>query len=308
MSTPPIGPPQYGAPPGAVCAFHPDRPTGLQCTRCGRWACPECLTPASVGFHCRACIAESRADYRPARTVAGSRLGQRPLMTMVLIGVNLVVFVLCAVQARSVMEPDRSPVFEQGALAPDLVAAGQWWRLVTSGFLHLNLIHIATNMISLYVLGLPMERLLGRGRFLVVYLLSLVGGSVAVLLFSSGTGLTAGASGAIFGLMGALLVTFRRLRLDPRQLVGLLAINLVISFTIPGISWQGHLGGLLVGAAAGAIMVYPPARSRRQWQVGGSLGLLAVLIAIAVVFAALHVSQYCSISGGYFLPCAAAAG
>lgn len=300
---PPVGP-AYGPPAAAeVCAFHPDRPTGLRCTRCGRPACPDCLTPASVGFQCKACIAEARGTARTASTIAGSRLNQQPLVTGVLIAVNLVVFVITSVQARSVTSPSGSAVFEQGAEAPDLVAAGQFWRLFSSGFLHLSLIHIALNMISLYVLGNPLERILGRGRFLVAYLLAMLGGSVAVLLFAQPQSLSAGASGAIFGLMGALVVTFRRLRLDPRQLVSIVVLNLIISFTIPGISWQDHIGGLVVGAVAGAIMVYPPMKVRRSWQIGGSLGLLGLLIMVVVIFSVAHTAVYCSISGEYLIHC-----
>ena len=296
--------PAYPAPPPEFCAFHPDRRTALHCTRCGRPACPECLTPASVGFHCRACVAEARGTQRAAVSVAGARIDQRrPVATYALIAVNVIVYVITAAQAKSVNDPNSSPVFQQGALAPDLVAAGQWWRLLTAGFLHLSVEHIALNMISLYLLGGPLERLLGWARYLVVYFLSLLGGSVAVLLLTGGTSLTAGASGAIFGLMGALFVTFRRLRLDPRQLIIVVVLNLIISFTVPGISWQGHIGGLIVGAAAGAVMVYPPQRIRRAWQLGGSIGIAVLLLIVAIGFAVSHTPQFCSVSSGYFVPC-----
>ncbi|WP_229674243.1 rhomboid family intramembrane serine protease [Nakamurella endophytica] len=257
-----------------------------------------------MGFHCRACVAESRGQQRVARTVAGSRLGQQPVVTAALIAVNVVVFVVTAVQAGSVSDPSGSSVFRQGATIPELVSAGQYWRLLTGGFLHFGLPHIALNMISLYLLGMPLERILGRGRFLVVYLVALLGGSVSVLLFSgSSLGPTVGASGAIFGVMGAMVVTFRRLRLDPRQLFGLLAVNLVISFALPGISWQAHIGGLLTGAAAGAVMVYPPARNRTAWQVGGSVALVVLLGVVTAVWAGGHPAQFCSLQGDYFLPC-----
>ena len=296
--------PAYPAPPPEFCAFHPDRPTALHCTRCGRPACPECLTPASVGFHCRACVAEARGTQRAAVSIAGAPVVQRrPIATYALIAVNVIVYVITAAQAKSVVDPSRSVLFEQGALVPDLVAAGQSWRVLTSGFLHLSVEHIALNMISLYLIGMPLERVLGPARYLVVYFLSLLGGSVAVLLLTSDTSLTAGASGAIFGLMGALFVTFRRLRLNPRQLIIVVGLNLVISFTVPGISWQGHIGGLLIGAAAGAVMVYPPLQTRRAWQVGGSIGIAVVLVLVSIGFAVTHTPQFCSVSDGYFLPC-----
>ena len=222
---------------------------------------------------------------------------------MTLIAINLVVFAICAVLAKSVANLTDSTVFERGVLVPDLVGAGQVWRLFTAGFLHFNVPHIALNMLSLYLLGMPMERILGRARFLVVYLLSLLGGSVAVLLFSGSVTPTAGASGAIFGLLGGLFVVFRRMRLDPRQIVIVLVLNLVLTFTFSGISWQAHVGGLVVGVAAAAVMVYPPQQRRRQVQWLGSFGLLALLVVITIVWVTTHGSQYCDLSGGYFSPC-----
>ncbi len=284
MTTPPPYP--TGGPPVSqtqVCSWHPDRATALTCTRCGRPACPECLTPASVGFHCRACVAEARANYQAPRTVAGSQWGQRPLVSMVLIGINLVAFVVTALQARSVMDLSDSALYTRGGLIPVEVASGEYWRLLTGGFLHGSLIHIATNMISLYILGIPLERILGRGRFLVIYLLSLLGASVSVLVFSAPVSLTIGASGAIYGLMGALLVTFKRLRYDLRQLLVIVALNVFITFQVPGISWQGHLGGLVVGAIVGAAMVYPPQQSRKAWQWGTCIGVLVVLLGVVIV-------------------------
>ena len=219
----------------------------------------------------------------PARTVAGSRLGQRPVVSMVLIGINVVAFVVTALQARSAMDLTTSELYLRGGLIPVEVASGEYWRLLTSAFLHGSLIHIATNMISLYILGIPLERILGRGRFLLIYLLSLLGSSVSVMVFGAPVSLTIGASGAIYGLMGALLVTFKRLRYDLRQLLIILALNVYITFQFPGISWQGHLGGLVVGAIVGAAMVYPPQPSRRNWQWGTAIGVVVVLIGVLVV-------------------------
>jgi membrane associated rhomboid family serine protease len=217
----------------------------------------------------------------PARTVAGSRLGQRPVVSMVLIGINVVAFVVTALQARSAMDLTTSELYLRGGLIPVEVASGEYWRLLTSAFLHGSL--IPTNMISLYILGIPLERILGRGRFLLIYLLSLLGSSVSVMVFGAPVSLTIGASGAIYGLMGALLVTFKRLRYDLRQLLIILALNVYITFQFPGISWQGHLGGLVVGAIVGAAMVYPPQPSRRNWQWGTAIGVVVVLIGVLVV-------------------------
>ena len=277
------GPPGYSPLPTAACVWHPDRGTALTCTRCGRPACPECLTPASVGFHCRACVAEAQATQRAPRTVTGARVGQKPVVSVVLIGINLAFFLVTALQARSAMDLSPSSLYMQGGLIPAEVASGEYWRLLTAGFLHGNLVHIATNMISLYILGIPLERILGRGRFLLIYLLSLLGASVSVLLFSAPVSLTIGASGAIYGLMGALLVSFKRLGFDLRQLLIIVAINVYVTFQFPGISWQGHMGGLLVGGLMGAAMVYPPKRTRREWQWGTAIGVLIVLVGLVIV-------------------------
>lgn len=263
-----------------TCTWHPDRQTALHCTRCGRAACPDCLTPASVGFQCRACVAEGRATQRPARTVSGALYGQQPVATIGLIIANVVIFVITVIQAGGTDHMERSSWFSGGMLIPSAVADGQWWRLITSGFLHLSVMHIALNMVALYFVGLPLERVVGRWRFLVIYFLSLLGGSTAVMLFASPNSGAVGASGAIFGLMGALAVAFLRFHNDLRQVMLVVVVNLGITFIIPGISWQAHVGGLIVGALAGAAMVFPPAKSRLAWQVGASVGLLVVLIAL----------------------------
>jgi membrane associated rhomboid family serine protease len=252
-------------------------------------------------------VRQQAAATRSPQTVAGARLGERPVVTYALIAVNLAFFVVTALQASAVMTVTQSSLFARGALVPDLFADGEWWRAVSSGFLHVGLLHIAVNMFSLYFLGLSLERILGRVRFAVVYGLSLLGGSAAVLLFSAPFVPTAGASGAIFGLMGALLVTVRRLRYDPRQLIAILAINVFISFQSPSISWQAHLGGLVVGAAVGAIMVYPPREQRQRWQLLGSIGVGVVLVAVMAARVPSLPHQYCSIEATptttYLVPC-----
>lgn len=285
-------PPQQPAPGGAVCTWHPNRPTVLSCSRCGRPACAECLMPASVGFHCRACVAEARAASSAAapRTVVGARMagavagrGFRPRITYALIALNVLVFAIVAVQARSLSGFSASSVYNGSALVPMVVAGGEWWRLISSGFLHLSVTHIALNMLALYFIGPGLERVLGTWRYLALYLLSLLGGSAAVMLFASYNSFTGGASGAIFGLMGALLVTLKRLKLDMRQAGVVIALNLVATFAIPGISWQAHLGGLVVGALVGAGLVYAPAVNRLRWQIAACVAVGVVLVALIVV-------------------------
>lgn len=291
MTAPEPPPPVHPGFGGSVCVWHPERETALRCTRCDRPACPECLTPASVGFHCRQCLGESRAAYRPARTHAGSDVNEKPIVSYLLMAVNVLVFVIVAVQARSVTVMDPSPVMLNGVLFPGEVAGGEFYRLISSGFLHFGIVHLAMNMLSLYMLGPNLERVLGRVRFSVVYLLSLLGGSAAVMLLSEPLTMSAGASGAIFGLMGAMVAVVKRYRADPRQLLGVVMINLIISFSVQGISWQAHLGGLVVGGIVGAAMVFAPQKTRTAWQVGVSAGTLLVLVAV-IVYATTQVAPY----------------
>jgi len=265
--------------PQAVCSWHRDRPTGLLCSRCGRPACPECLTNGAVGQLCRQCV----ADGRPAqgRTISGAPMGVPPLVASVLIAVNLAVYLVTVIQARSLENLDPSSVFSHGALIPVNVGMGEYWRIGSSGFLHLGVLHILGNMVSLYFLGPPLERLIGRWRFLVVYLVSLLGGSAAVMMFADPLSLSVGASGAIFGLMGALVVTFKRMRYDLKQLVFVLVINLFITFQVSGISWQAHVGGLVTGALIGAAMVLPAPAKRLAIQIGASV-VLVIISAVAI--------------------------
>ena len=302
------GPPGYGpsglSPAVEMCAFHPDRQTALHCSRCGRPACPECLTPASVGFQCRACVAEGRAAQRVPRTVTGARVDQKPIVTYALIGINVLVFLIVAIQAKSGVDMSGSAIYRDGFLVPSLVAGGQWWRLVTSGFLHVSVIHVGLNMLSLYVLGVALERMLGHGRFLTVYLLALIGGSAAVMLFTDPFGPTVGASGAIFGLMGGLVVVFKRFKFDMRQLLIVLAVNLYLSFQLAGISWQAHVGGLIVGAVATAAMVYPSPAIRKKVQIGSVVLIVVVVVAVVLLRDAHIAERYCGIAAdGYFQAC-----
>ncbi|RKT51858.1 rhomboid family intramembrane serine protease [Saccharothrix australiensis] len=264
----------------AACARHPDRVTGLRCTRCERPACPECLREASVGYQCVDCVSEGRRGVRTARTFVGAEFSSRTVVTPVLIAVNVLLFALTAVQASSVVSNARSPLFADLVLWPVGVYFGEWWRLVTSGFLHFGPAHLALNMIALYVLGRDLEPVFGKVRFLAVYLVSLLGGGVAVYLFGGVDTPVAGASGAVYGLMGAMLVAVLRLKLNPGSALGVIALNLVLSFTLPGISLLGHLGGLVVGAAVTAGLVYAPPARRDLWQgvaVGAAFALLVVM-------------------------------
>ncbi len=276
----PGGPPPNAAP--AVCVRHPDRATGLACTRCGRPACPECLREASVGHQCVDCVAEGQRGVRRGVTIAGARPGGRPLVTPVLVALNVAVFAWTVATSGSLARNAAAPLFREWALVPVAVADGEWWRLLTGGFLHFGPIHLLFNMMALWVIGRDVEPALGRGRFLAVYLVSLLGASAAVMLLTAPNANVAGASGAVFGLMGALAVLLRRLRIPLGQVGGLIAINLAITFLLPGISVAGHLGGLVTGVIATAALVYAPAQRRVPVQVG-TLAVIAILLLAAVM-------------------------
>lgn len=287
MSYPPGQPvgPANGPAAMPACVRHPDRPTGLRCARCERPACPDCLREAAVGYQCVDCVNAGRRTTRTPVTPAGARVrpGGKPVVVPVLIGVNVAVYVLTAVLAHSVMNNNNSQTFFNLALVPDLAANGYWWQFLTAGFLHYGPIHIAMNMISLWIIGRDLELVLGRWRFTLVYFVALFGGSVAVYLFSDPQGQVAGASGAVFGLMGGVLVTVYRLKLNPSSVIGLIVMNLVLSFAIPGISWVDHIGGLVTGGAITAAMLYAPAARRTTWLVAGTGGLLVLLVLCSVL-------------------------
>ena len=253
------------------CYRHPDRVTFVSCNRCGRPVCPECMRSASVGQQCVDCVhQDAQTVIAPAR---GSRFaGPVPVVSYTLIAINVAVFLL------QLFSPDLQ---QKLTLWPVAVAAhGEYYRLVTSAFVHYGLLHILFNMYALYVLGPPLERHLGRGRFAALYGLSALGGSVLVYLLSPLSAATAGASGAIFGLFGATFVASKRLNLDVRWLIGLIAVNLVMSFSFPGVSWQGHIGGLITGGVVAAAYVYAPQAQRNLLQVGVSFGVLALFIVL----------------------------
>ena len=230
------------------------------------------MRSASVGHQCVDCVQAAALTVPPARTAAGGILRQgTPIVTYTLIAANVAVFIL---------QFARPGLLGKLALTPAAVAAwDQYYRLFSSAFTHHEVMHILFNMWALYVLGPPLEQHLGRLRFAALYLLSALGGSVLVYLFSDIWAPTIGASGAIYGLFGATLVAYRRLHLDVRWLIGLIAINLVLTFSVPNISWQGHIGGLITGALVAAAYIYAPRQQRTLVQSGVSLALVASFVA-----------------------------
>ncbi|WP_433757895.1 rhomboid family intramembrane serine protease [Nocardia sp. CA-135398] len=280
-------------PPAPTCVRHPNRPTGLACTRCGRPACPECLRPAAVGQHCVDCVRQGQREVRPVRTVAGAQTARTPIpyVTYVLIALNTIVFAVTAGQSKSLVEnTGHSALYIDWVLYPPAVAHGQYVRLIGSGFLHYGPIHLLLNMFALYVVGRSIEPVLGRVRYLMVYLVSLLGGSAAVMVFAEDS-LTAGASCAVYGLFGAITVILIRVRQNPNQMLILIGINVFISFSLPGISLAGHLGGLAAGTIAALGILFLPEWLRAKTQENARLiGWVAVAVvavaALAVIVAA----------------------
>ncbi|MFI9405608.1 rhomboid family intramembrane serine protease [Nocardia sp. NPDC052316] len=273
-------------PPAPTCVRHPNRPTGLACTRCGRPSCPECLRPAAVGQHCVDCLRQGQRDVAPVRTVAGAPVARAslPYVTYALIAINVAIYAITAVQAQSLTANRTSALFIDWMLYPPAVAAGEWWRVIGSGFLHYGPIHLLLNMFALYVIGRDGELVLGRLRYLAVYLVSLLGGSAAVMVFAQDS-FTAGASGAVYGLFGAITVILIRLRQNPNQMLILIGINVFISFSLPGISLWGHLGGLAAGTLATLGILFLPGWLRVKSQETARLvGWIAVALLALVSF------------------------
>lgn len=242
-----------------TCYRHPDRKAGVRCQRCERPICPDCMHQASVGFHCPECAKRGRQRVYTARALATTR----PVVTLVLVAINAVVYLLeLTVEAKPPIPlglrgvADLGEAAVQGVLYGPAVAAGDWWRPITAGFLHASPIHIGLNMFILWQLGILLEVPLGRINYLVLYFMALLGGSALVLGLHPDTP-TLGASGAVFGLMGAAFVGLRSRGIDPfSTAIGpLIVINLVFTFVASSfVSVGGHLGGLIAGAAGGWLL------------------------------------------------------
>ena len=272
-----------------TCYRHPGRETYLSCTRCGKPACPECLRSAPVGHQCVDCIKGGSETVRQPTGVFGGRVASDSLVTWVLVGLNVAFYLVEWVYPKIVDYLAMVGLFPDSALHQVIgVSQGQWYRLLTSAFLHeqgfsgFGPAHIIFNMWALIIVGPPLERLLGRVRYLAVYLLSALGGSVFFYFVAPVNEVALGASGAIFGLFGAWFVVSRKLRVDVRAIVFLIALNLALPFVVGGIAWQAHVGGLITGGLITAAYAYAPRKNRTLFQVGATVLVLAVMV-IAVL-------------------------
>ncbi len=273
------GLPADAAPPAPACYRHPERETWIRCTRCQRPICPECMTAASVGYQCPACVDDGRSQGE-IRTTFGGRIRHDAAVTRALIGVCVFLFVTITLM-------DLAGGLARWGMQPLAIAVeGEWFRLGSSVFLHAGWLHLGFNMFILYMLGIPLERALGHGRFLTLFLISGVGGAVASYWFSPVRTLSVGASGAIFGLMAAWIIVGRRLNRDVSSIVALLGINVVLGFVISGVDWRAHLGGAVTGAVVALLLTTGRGRQGREQRslqavasVGVGLGLAALVVA-----------------------------
>ncbi|MFI6318380.1 rhomboid family intramembrane serine protease [Nonomuraea sp. NPDC050556] len=284
-----------------TCYRHPQRETYVRCTRCDRYICADCMREAAVGHQCVECVREGNRTVRQARTVFGASVSQPPVLTFVLIGVNLLAY-LAEIAMPSALDrfdmigltligPDGAQYVYEGFEGDGYrlagVAAGEWYRLFTGAFLHLppstgfGLLHIGFNMMWLWTLGRQVEQQLGWARYLALYLLSALGASVLVLLLDPLSSVV-GASGAVFGLAVAAYVIGRRVghgAVDNRLMIFFL-VWLVA--TAGFASWQGHLGGLLAGGALALAYAYTPAERRLVLHAAAVAGLALVLTGLVV--------------------------
>ncbi|AJF66125.1 rhomboid family intramembrane serine protease [Streptomyces vietnamensis] len=274
------------------CYRHPEAETGVRCARCERPICPQCMIPASVGFQCPECVRNGSGTGHAAganqpRTLAGGRVAaDGRLVTKILMAINLALFIavqvvgdrllddLALIGGGHVVLPNGEPVG---------VADGEWYRLLTSAFLHQELPHFLFNMLGLWMIGGIVEPELGRIRYAALCLLSALSGSTLAYLLSPHTQFSLGASGMVYGLIGAWIVLARRRRQDMRPALLFVALNLLITFTRPGISWEAHIGGLVAGVLVTYAMVHAP-RARRDLVQYGACGLV-LLIDLGIVLA-----------------------
>ncbi|MEU3763733.1 rhomboid family intramembrane serine protease [Amycolatopsis keratiniphila] len=313
MSQPPNPQYQQAAMPG--CWWHPNRPTGLSCSRCERPACPDCLREAAVGFQCTDCVQAGRQQdrvqqkqYRDAgygsRTLAGAQPARTAVVTPVLLALNVLIFFITVAQSGSLANNNFSELFQYGQLwNPATLAGDEWWRILTSGFLQYGLLHIASNAFSLWFVGRPLETALGRVPFTVLYFVSLLGGSVANLVFSDLDAVpVVGASGAIFGLIGAYTVIVIKLRLNPTWLLVILGLNVFITFQVPGISILGHAGGFVAGLLTTFALLYAPDKNRLKWQLGGIAIVVVAMIGLVVWKDSQTISASCELATSRGVP------
>jgi membrane associated rhomboid family serine protease len=265
-----------------TCYRHPNRETGVSCSNCGRPICPECMTSTPVGMRCPDC-ARQTTKVRIGQGAFSPTAGRMPA-TFALIAINVIVFLVeLAGGGAGQFSSGGSVIHDAGLRGPE-VANGDWWRVISGGFLHAGFLHLLLNMYVLYIAGSILEPGIGTPRFLGIYFVSLIAGSLGVLILDPNT-VTVGASGAIFGLMAAVIVVARGRGVEQlaSQFGLFVVLNLVLTFSIPGISIGGHIGGLIGGAVAALLVIF--VERRMSGRAGFTLELAGILLLIAATFA-----------------------
>jgi membrane associated rhomboid family serine protease len=270
------------------CYRHPDRETMVSCSECGRGICTDCMVFAPVGIRCPDHSGQAQGTQRVTQGLRRASFeGTGAIVTKVLIALNVGIYLL-ELAAGGELNGTGNEIYVKGVLFGPFVAAGDWWRLFTSMFLHYGPIHLAFNMLALWWFGAAVEQVLGRGRFLLLYVVSGLAGSAGALIFSPESP-TVGASGALFGILGAALVLERqRTYVFGGGALGIIALNLVFTFAIPGISIGGHLGGL-IGGAAGMLAL---SRLGRTHAVYGRPGIVGIVGLVAIGIASILVAYW----------------
>jgi membrane associated rhomboid family serine protease len=289
-----------------VCYRHPDRETYVRCVRCERPICPDCMRSAAVGFQCVECVKEGQSSVRPTKAAYGGRARENPDITQALLALNGLFFLLTQGWQLDFGGGRTSELFQRLALRPCVllfqdgtcaggVAQGEYYRLLSSTFLHFGVVHLFLNMYCLFLVGPALERALGRLRFTALYLLSGLSGSALSYALGPANELAAGASGAVFGLFAGFYVLERRRGSDVSQISVTIGLNLFLSFAIAGIDWRGHVGGLIGGGLVTAALVYvPPGRQRALLQ---GVGCLCVALLVVALVAARTVDLAGGLSG-----------
>ena len=294
----PAAPPPPPATEGPVaCKRHPDVQTGLRCVRCGDPICPDCMLPAAVGYQCPDCARGSRQEvHQPGRRIGSMAAGATVTKALLLIMVAFYALEVAvdASSAALISGPTTATTIKLGAIMPALVGDGEYWRLLTGMFLHASLIHIALNGYALWIIGSVVESELGSLKYLVIFLVTGLFASACVFMFSGIFEPTVGASGAIFGLFGVFAAYNYRRRRIPfyaarlRTMAYLIVLNLVFTFTIPGISRAGHIGGLVGGLIVGLAMEGIGNKTSRTvafW------GVIAAMVAATFVIVVIRTPQ-----------------
>jgi membrane associated rhomboid family serine protease len=265
-----------------TCYRHPSRETGVSCSNCGRPICPECMTSTPVGMRCPECARQTTKVTRGAGAFSPTA-GKMPA-TIALIAINVIVFLAELLGGGAGGIEGGGKLIGDAGLHGPSIADGDWWRVITGGFLHAGFLHLLLNMYVLYVAGSILEPGIGTPRFLGIYFVSLLAGSLGALALDPNT-VTVGASGAIFGLMAGVIVVARGRGMEQiaSQFGLFVVLNLVLTFSIPGISIGGHIGGLIGGAAAALLVIF--VERRMQGRQGFTLELVGIVLMIAATFA-----------------------